>query len=149
MPAVAKVGLLIGALAMAVVAFLVVRPNQDGTSERAAQTAPTQDEDGRSPDPAAGQQQPQAGNGGEEKTPVLAVLAPGSVKTIQVENGERVRFAVRSTKADEAHVHGYDLLKKMPAGRTVRFDFRATLEGAFEIELELSGQRIGTLEVTP
>lgn len=79
----------------------------------------------------------------------LAVLRPGAVRTIEVQRGERVRFVVRSPEADEAHVHGYDLLKDVPAGGRVRFSFRAELEGEFEIELEHSQEQIGNLVVTP
>src|SRR5215208_5133981 len=46
---------------------------------------------------------------------------------------DRVRFVVRSPEADEAHVHGYDLLKPVRAGGSVRFSFEAEFDGQYEI----------------
>ena len=134
-----RVGVAAGALLVAVVAFLVVRPSDEDD----------QSEPSRSPE-TAGQRSPAAEGGGESgKSPAIAVLRPGSVREIEVHNGDRVRFAVRSPRTEEAHVHGYDLLKEVPAGGTARFDFRASLEGVFEIELEQSEEQVGELRVLP
>ena len=46
-------------------------------------------------------------------------------------------------------MHGYDVLKAAPAGRTVRLSFAASIEGIFEIELERSGTVIGKLKFEP
>ena len=89
------------------------------------------------------------GDDDEGKPAPTTVLRPGSVKEIEVNNGERVRLVVRSPKADEVHVHGYDLIKDVPAGGDARFDFRASLEGVFEIELERSEEQVGSLRVVP
>ena len=51
--------------------------------------------------------------------------------------------------ADEIHVHGYDLKKDVTAGGSVEFDFTATIEGRFEVELENAGTQIAMLEVDP
>ena len=73
------------------------------------------------------------------------MLRPGATGTIKVKRGELVRFVVRSPRADEAHVHGYDILKKVPPGGSVAFRFRAK----FEVELEHAGEELGHIEVTP
>jgi len=65
-----------------------------------------------------------------------------------VTRGEQVRFVVRSPMADEAHVHGYDILKEVPAGGGVTFSFPAEFEGEFEVELENAGEELGHIEVT-
>lgn len=63
--------------------------------------------------------------------------------------GDRVRLRVSSAVADEIHVHGYDLMKDVPARGSVRLSFRATTEGSLEIELEKRGQLIAQLDVRP
>jgi FtsP/CotA-like multicopper oxidase with cupredoxin domain len=73
----------------------------------------------------------------------------GGIKTISVKKGDRVRLKVQSDVADEIHVHGYDLKKDVTAGGSVQFDFKATIEGRFEIELEKAATQIANLEVTP
>jgi hypothetical protein len=46
-------------------------------------------------------------------------------------------------------VHGYNIVRSAPAGRTVLVRFRARLDGIFEIELERSHTQLGRLEVRP
>jgi hypothetical protein len=46
-------------------------------------------------------------------------------------------------------VHGYDAVKDVPAGGTVRFSFPARIEGVFEVELEGRKQQIAELRVSP
>lgn len=73
----------------------------------------------------------------------------GGVRELEHEAGERVRFRVRSDVADHVHVHGYDLMKDVPAGGAVAFSFPADIEGIFEIELEERGAQIAELRVAP
>ena len=73
----------------------------------------------------------------------------GGVKDITVKKGQRVRFTVKSDVADEIHVHGYNFKKDVPAGGKVSFDFPATIDGIFVIELENHRQQIAQLRVNP
>ncbi len=73
----------------------------------------------------------------------------GGVAEISVEEGEEVRFEVRSAVADEVHIHGYDIMKDVEAGSSVTFDFPATIEGIFEAELEGREEQILELRVNP
>jgi hypothetical protein len=73
----------------------------------------------------------------------------GGVRDIEVNKGERVRFTVSSDVADEIHVHGYDFMKDVEAGGKVSFDFKAKIDGAFEIELEGRKEQIADLKVNP
>jgi hypothetical protein len=73
----------------------------------------------------------------------------GGVAEISVDEGERVRFKVKSDISEEIHVHGYDLMKDVEAGGSVTFDFPATIEGIFEAELEGKGEQILELTVNP
>ena len=80
---------------------------------------------------------------GEDGKPV------GGVAEITVSQGEEVRFEVESAVAEEIHVHGYDLMKDVPAGGSVSFAFPAEIEGIFEAELEGTAQQILELKVEP
>ncbi len=75
--------------------------------------------------------------------------AVGGVQKIEVSHGEDVRFKVHSDVAEEVHVHGYDLMKDVPAGGTVEFDFPAEIEGIFEAEMEGVAVQILELQVNP
>jgi hypothetical protein len=66
----------------------------------------------------------------------------GGIQKATVEKGETVAIVVHSDVADEVHVHGYDLMKDVPAGGTVRITFPATIAGVFEAELEDRGLQI-------
>ena len=71
------------------------------------------------------------------------------VQELEYQAGEEVRFRVSSDKAEEIHVHGYDLAKDVSAGGTVEFAFPADLEGIYEAELEELGVQIAELQINP
>src|SRR6266536_432817 len=60
----------------------------------------------------------------------------GGVQKLVVKKGGRVTFTVKSDTADEIHVHGYDFHKDVAKGGSVSFNFPATIDGEFVIELE-------------
>lgn len=97
-------------------------------------------------------------NGGGEATPKPEVTTievgqdgkpVGGVAEITVSKGDEVQFRVESAIAEEIHVHGYDLMKDVPAGGTVSFEFPAEIEGIFEAELEGRAEQILELRVEP
>ena len=73
----------------------------------------------------------------------------GGIKKIEVKKGDAVKLVVKSDTADEIHLHGYDLKKDVTAGGTARFNFKATIDGNFEIELEDHKEQIAELTVQP
>ena len=77
------------------------------------------------------------------------VLRPGAVRTVRTSKNRIVRFSVRSPRDDELHVHGYDITRALPAGKTVRLRFKATIEGIYDIELHSTDEQIGRLRVDP
>jgi hypothetical protein len=86
--------------------------------------------------------------------PVVQVVVKGGkpvggIKEIDVNKGDRVRFAVNSDVSDEIHVHGYDFMKDVKAGGSVSFSFPAKIDGEFVIELEGRGEQIAKLVVNP
>jgi hypothetical protein len=67
---------------------------------------------------------------------------PGEVhkpRRLTFAKGDTVRFRVQHSAAEEEHLHGYDIAKDLPAGKTITFQFKADIEGIFEVELEHSG----------
>jgi hypothetical protein len=73
----------------------------------------------------------------------------GGVRDLTYIKGDQIRFQVDSDVSDEIHVHGYDLAEDVEAGGSVRFDFPATLDGIFEVELEERGKQIAELRINP
>ena len=73
----------------------------------------------------------------------------GGVKEIEAEKGDHVRIEVTSDVAEELHLHGYDISREVAAGGTGRLNFKADIEGVFELEVENSGVQIAELTVNP
>ena len=71
----------------------------------------------------------------------------GGIQKITVNKGQPVRFTVQSDVSDEIHVHGYNFHKDVEKGGSVSFDFPATIDGIFDIELESRGEQIASLQV--
>jgi hypothetical protein len=139
-----RAALLLAATGGAIVLFVVLSGGDEdnGSSTTSTQPSTTQ--------PAGGDQ---AGSTKATEAPVTITVAKakpvGGVKELEYKKGERVRFVVRSDVGDEVHVHGYDLMKDVKPGGSVRFDFPAKLEGVFEIELESRKEQIAELRVNP
>jgi hypothetical protein len=119
------------AAVIAIAAVLLLRTDEEDDSPPPETTARTQTGPQTKPKP---------------KPPLLTA---GSERTLRVERGKTVAFRVRSKTAEEVHVHGYDILRQVPAGGTVSVRFPARLEGVYEIELERSHTPLGKLEVSP
>jgi len=71
----------------------------------------------------------------------------GGVRTESVRVGAMVVLRVTSDVAEEVHVHTYDAMADVAAGRTAEVRFTATVPGRFEVELEKSGRQLLVLEV--
>ncbi len=69
--------------------------------------------------------------------------------TMQAREGEDVSIKVTSDRADELHVHGYDLHTPVKAEEPAVLFFKATHSGRFEVELHKAGLQLGALEVLP
>jgi hypothetical protein len=130
----------IALIAAAVVLFLVLR--DEGGEEAATTTTPggaQRAKEKKQPLPEP-----------EVATIVVQGGEPsGGVRELEFASGERVRFEVESDVAEEVHVHGYDVIKRVQPGKPVSFDFPAEIEGRFEVELEESHTQIAELSVNP
>jgi hypothetical protein len=73
----------------------------------------------------------------------------GGVKDITYNKGDTIDLTVKSDTADEVHFHGYDVHKDVAKGGSVRFDFPATIDGQFIVELEEHEQALANVTVEP
>jgi pyruvate/2-oxoglutarate dehydrogenase complex dihydrolipoamide acyltransferase (E2) component len=85
----------------------------------------------------------------QEAEPAAPLLTPASEQDVEATEGDEVVLRVRAPEDDEVHVHGYDIERELPAGKTVTLRFKATITGIFEIELHHSGAALGRLKVNP
>src|SRR3954470_15332787 len=112
------------AIAVVAVVILVAAGGDSTSDEQAASSTPT---------PTA------TATAGETAT-ATPTAEPGplldgkSEQEIDATEGDTVRFRVTTSEDEEVHVHGYDIEKEIPAGKTVSISFKATITGIFEIE---------------
>jgi FtsP/CotA-like multicopper oxidase with cupredoxin domain len=81
---------------------------------------------------------PQAPQPVVEKIEIKGGQPVGGPKKISVKKGQQVEIDVTSDATGQAHLHGYDIEKKLEPGKTVKFAFKADIEGVFEFELHPS-----------
>ena len=144
-----RIGLLVAAIVVAIVAFLVLSGGDDDedSTSTPSQTQ-TQQTDTQAGEPTATVPAPKP-RPEFENVRVVGGEPAGGVKEITVSKGDAVRLQVRSDTAGEVHVHGYDISKDVESGGSVRFNFPATIEGVFEVELEETHTPIAELRVEP
>jgi hypothetical protein len=64
--------------------------------------------------------------------------------------GDMVTMTVTADKAEEIHLHGYDLPFDVPsAGGKVTHTFKADKTGDFPMEIEATGTPLGKFQVSP
>jgi FtsP/CotA-like multicopper oxidase with cupredoxin domain len=68
-------------------------------------------------------------------------------RRVRVDLGQKVRIQVEADRAEEVHVHGYDLKGDVAPGKPAVIDFTADVPGVFEVELEESSLRLFELQV--
>jgi hypothetical protein len=73
----------------------------------------------------------------------------GGIKDLTVKQGQDARYVVTSDKPEEIHTHGYNIAKEVGPGKPARFDFKATITGVFDVELEHAGIQVMRLTVEP
>lgn len=104
---------------------------------------------------ATGQQQAKPDEKAKPKPePVPTVIVKNGkpvdgVLGIEVEQGDRITFKVKSDVDEEIHVHGYDISKDIAAGGSATLAFDADITGIYEAELEHSAVPIAELQVNP
>jgi hypothetical protein len=68
-------------------------------------------------------------------------------RRVRIDLGQKVRVQVEADRAEEVHVHGYDLKGDVAPGKPAVIDFTANVPGVFEVELEGSGLKLFELQV--
>jgi FtsP/CotA-like multicopper oxidase with cupredoxin domain len=135
-----RIGLVVAALVVAVLAFVIAQPGDDEDDGERAATTPAQTEtggtdDGGAPAPEETEEEPPPPPEPEvTRIRMRGGSVVGGAQDIEVTRGDTVRIVVTSDAADEIHLHGYDITRTPAPGQPARFRFRADAEGAFEIE---------------
>jgi hypothetical protein len=150
-----------GAVGLAVVLFVVLRPDDDEDAEPtpAAQTttAETTTEDTETETETGETTTEEAPTTTEAEDPdapqrIVVVVRDGQpvggVKRPEIDEGKQVVLVVRSDVSDHMHLHGYDLLADVAPGQPGRIRFRADLVGRFDLELEDRAVLIAELRVS-
>ncbi|GJF05089.1 hypothetical protein [Pseudonocardia sp. D17] len=73
--------------------------------------------------------------------------ATGDTGKVAVAVGTPVEITVTSDRADELHLHGYDLSAALTAGGSATLRFTASLAGVFELELHGADRELLRLQV--
>ena len=70
-------------------------------------------------------------------------------RLLKLVRDEVVEMTVVSDRADELHVHGYNLHATLTPGKPATLRFTARRTGRFGLELHKSGTDLGVLEIYP
>ena len=149
-----------GVAVLAVVLFLLLRPDDD--SENTAATTPTEQTttDETTSEATTSEETTTEETTSEETTTEPAEQAQrivvvvenaepvGGVKNYEIQQGQDVVLVVRADVEDEVHLHGYDLAADVAPGHPARISFTANDVGEFEFELEDRAVPIGELVVS-
>ena len=134
-----RIGLVVAALAVAVIAFVIASPGGDDDGDiKAAQTTPTttsRSETGATETQAEAPAPPEPE---VTRIEIRGGQVVGGPAEIKAKNGDTVAIVVSADAPDDIHLHGYDIEKKAAPGQPARFRFKANLEGEFEIESHLA-----------
>jgi hypothetical protein len=157
-----RTGLLLAALAVAVVAVVVAVASGGGDDEgsQAAQTTQNATETGSATDTGTGTdptEQPQETAPAEPPVTRIRIeggQVVGAPADIKVTKGDTVRIVVSADAHDDIHLHGYDIEKPVEPGQPARFNFKANIEGIFELESHVAEDAgrdplVGKLTVEP
>jgi hypothetical protein len=142
-----RAALILGAIAVLVVAYVLIQGGSDDGKDNAA-TPTTQSAPSTTSTPSSSTEEAPA----EPAIPTVRVVdakPQGGVKKLEFNKGDQIRFEVVSDTADEIHVHGYDLMKDVEKGGSVSFSFKGSIDGRFVVELEDHGEQIAELDVSP
>jgi hypothetical protein len=68
---------------------------------------------------------------------------------VKLERNDTVELTIVSDRADELHVHGYNLHAHLQPARPATLKFVAKRTGRFSFELHKSGLELGVFEIYP
>ena len=137
---------IVGSIALVVVLFVILRPDDAGDS--ASPSTPTPSSPSVTPSGSASP----SPSPEPERTVIEVTFRDGAVQgptSFSATQGDRVRIIVHADVSDEVHLHGYNLMSDVTPDQPARIDFVADVPGVFECELEGAGIPLFELEVSP
>lgn len=126
--------LVAAALAVAAIAFVIVRPGDDEESQPASVPTATEADRTSEATVTSAEPLPAAPEPEVARIRLRGGKVAGGVKRIEVRTGNIVRIVVTADAPDDIHLHGYDIEREAAPGRPARFNFKAKIEGEFELE---------------
>lgn len=137
---------MIALVALAALAFVVLKPSDDDGDKAAATTTTTQT---TAPQTAATTTTPTTVPPKVKTIVIKDGKAVGGIQPITVSKGDRIRFKVTSDAPWNVHLHGYDIEKPVAPGAPASYSLPADITGVFEVEIEDTSTQIGKLTVNP
>jgi hypothetical protein len=142
-----------GTVVLVVVLFLVFRPDDDSGNAAATTSTPTGPtrsvSSPSSTRPMTSATEPEPSGPTRIEITVRNAAPVGGIVRAKVDEGDQVVIVVDADVSDEIHLHGYDLSADVAPGAPARLEFRATIPGRFEVELEERSRQIAEIEVEP
>jgi FtsP/CotA-like multicopper oxidase with cupredoxin domain len=129
-----RIGLVVVALLVAVVAFVIAQPGDDEEPTQTTATTPAETESGGATAPESETEPPPPPAPEVTRIRLEGGAVVGGQQTIEAERGDTVRIVIRSDGPDELPLHGYDIERAAEPGRPARFRFQADAEGEFVLE---------------
>jgi FtsP/CotA-like multicopper oxidase with cupredoxin domain len=148
-----RIGLIVAAALVAVLAFVIASPGEDDESETTPQTTRAT-ETGKDSGTDTQANSPPETRAVVTRIDIRAGEVAGGPAEIRVKKGDTVVIVVAADAPDDIHLHGYDIEKKVAPGQPARFRLKSNLEGEFEIESHVAEDAgrdplVGTLIVEP
>jgi hypothetical protein len=130
-----RIGLIVAALLVAVIAFVIASPGGDDDRDNAARTtATTETSSGSGTGTETLTEPPPPPKPEVTRIRIRGGEVVGGPAEIKARNGDTVVIVVSADAPDDIHLHGYDIEKRAAPEQPARFRFKANLEGEFEIE---------------
>ena len=120
---------MLAAVVVVVVAFVIASPGDDKEPQRPAAAATKTDSSTETESTPAPKPAPSV-----ERLALEQGAVKGGPPKISVTRGDTVRVVVSSDRPDELHLHGFDITRTAAPGKPARFNFKASIEGSFEME---------------
>lgn len=141
-------------LAVMIALFVVLQPtnstdDDSGPSEATRATPTTPAETAPAPTTSTATAEATTPKPVAKRIAVKGLKPVGGIEDLEFEKGDIIRFVVTSDRADNVHLHGYDVEKDVGPGQPASFSVKADIEGIFEVELENSAVPIAELTVVP
>jgi FtsP/CotA-like multicopper oxidase with cupredoxin domain len=154
-----RIGLLLAALAIALVAVVVAVASGGGDDDEGSQGAQATQETTDTGSVTGTDTTEQPHETVPPEPPVTRIRleggqVAGGPADIKVTKGDTVRIVVSADAHDDIHLHGYDIEKPIEPSQPARFEFKANIEGIFELESHVAEDAgrdplVGKLTVEP